>query len=306
MPSSPDECTATPNWNASQMPAAFTHDRVEEDHIHRGLEHVGRQLLEPDDDGIRGQGHADALAHAPHAVQPVHRILEVVVVQVLDVPAEPDGLLRRPDPVGVEAQAVVRERGREGPIAFQLVARWKHAALEFVGAESALLFQGTGLGDELLQGPHLAGAVYGVGVAEEQVRRERHLIAQAAPEDLGYRHAPGLAQHVEAGELDGGEELRPLVVQRRGRIGDEEAQLFDPPRVAPDEVRFQGLGRGARALATTPQLPQAHEAGVGLDLDDRPHEAAPVAAVGVAQRRLERYGDGGRANVGNLHSDKLT
>src|SRR5206468_11103295 len=205
------------------------------------------------------------------------------------VPAEPDGLLRGPDPVGVEAQAVTRERGREGAIAFQLVARGKYAALEFVGAESGLLFQVAGLGDELLHGPHLARAVYPVRVADEQVRRERHVIAQAAPEDLGYGHAPGLTQHVEAGELDGGEQLRPLVVQRRRRIGDEEAQLFDPPRVAPDEVRFQGLDRGARAFATAPQLAQAQQAGVGLDLDDRPHEAAPVAAVGVAQRRLERY-----------------
>src|SRR6266511_4872197 len=126
------------------------------------------------------------------------------------------------------------------------------------------------MGDELLYGPHLARAVYRVRVAEEQVRRERHVVAQAAPEDLGYGHAPGLTQHVETGELDGGEQLRPLVVQRRGRIGDEVAQLFDPSRVAPDEVRFQGLDRGGGALATASQLAQAQEAGVGLDLDDRP------------------------------------
>ena len=110
-------------------------------------------------------------------MQPVHRILEVVVVQVLDLPAEPDGLLRGPDPVGVEAQAVPRERRREGAIALQLVAGWKDATLEFVGTEPGLLLQGAGLGDELLHRPHFARPVHGPGVAEEQVGGERHVFA---------------------------------------------------------------------------------------------------------------------------------
>ena len=131
------------------------------------------------------------------------------------------------------------------------------------------------------------------------------MIPQAATEDLGHRHAPGLPEHVETGELDRGEHLRPQVIERRGRIGDEETQLFDPSRVAPDEVRFQCLDGGAGALASAAHLAQANEAGVGLDLDDGSHEAAPVTAVRVTQRRLERHGDGSRANVANPHSDKL-
>ena len=120
MPSSPDECTATPSWNVSQTPAALTHGadaaperRVEQDHVDRGIEHVRGELLEVHDDGVGRERHAHLLAHAAHAVQAVHRILEVVVAQILDRLPEADGLLGRPDAVAVEADRVAGERGRD-------------------------------------------------------------------------------------------------------------------------------------------------------------------------------------------------
>ena len=58
----------------------------------------------------------------------------------------------------------------------------------------------------------------------------------------------------------------------------------------------------ASALSPPPPIsPRPVEAVIGLDLDDGADEAAPVAAVGVAQRRLERDRDGGGPNIGDFH-----
>ena len=56
------------------------------------------------------------------------------------------------------------------------------------------------------------------------------------------------------------------------------------------------------ALAAAAHLAEPDEPFVGLDLDDGADEAPPMAAVRVAQRRLERHGDGGGPDVGDLHA----
>ena len=58
-----------------------------------------------------------------------------------------------------------------------------------------------------------------------------------------------------------------------------------------------GFGRFPAAA----HFAEADEAVIGFDFDDGADEAAPVAAVGVAQRGFERDGDGGGADVGDFH-----
>ena len=217
-------------------------------------------------------------------------------------------MLGGPDAVRIEAQTVARQRLRECAVALELVAGWEHAALELVGGESPLSLHGLGFRDELVDGAHFAGSVSGVGVAEEQVRREPDLIAQRATENCAHRHAPRLPHEVQARELHGGEHLGPQVVQRGGRVGNEKAQFLDARGVAPDEIRLESVHRGARAFAAPAQLTETDEARVGLDLDDRAHEAAPVTPVRMAEGCFEGNRDRRRANVGDLHgdSDKLT
>ena len=64
MPSSPEECTATPSWNVSQTEAAFTHERMKPQNVvSRRItstavsRDVRRQLLEVHDDGVRRERH---------------------------------------------------------------------------------------------------------------------------------------------------------------------------------------------------------------------------------------------------------
>jgi len=80
------------------------------------------------------------------------------------------------------------------------------------------------VGDELLRRADLAATGDGIGVAEEQIAREVDHRAQLAAEQRMHGNAELLPDDVEAGELDRGVELRPVVVQARRRIADLEAQ----------------------------------------------------------------------------------
>src|SRR5690348_985032 len=90
--------------------------------------------------------------------------------------------------------------------------------------------------DELIDGANLARAGFGIGVTEEAIGSERHAIAQAAAEKVADRHAPGLAKNIEARELQCGEYLSAIVVQRSGRVGDEETHLLQPRRIVAHQV----------------------------------------------------------------------
>ena len=144
--------------------------------------------------------------------------------------------------------------------------------------------------DQLIDGADLAAAGPRIGIAEETIRGERHAIAQRAAEDLVHRHAPRLAENIEAGELERGEHLRAVVVERRGRVGDAEAHLLEVRRVVADEVGLHGAEDGLGGFAAAAHLAQSDEPVVGFDLDDRAHEAAPVAARwrGAAAPRAAR------------------
>ena len=97
-----------PSWKVSQTrgrldagPDAAPEGGVEQDDVDRRIEHVGGELLEIDDHRVGGERHADLLAHAAHAVQAPGRVLEVVVAQILDGPAEADRLLDGEGGVGI-------------------------------------------------------------------------------------------------------------------------------------------------------------------------------------------------------------
>ena len=113
-----------------------------------------------------------------------------------------------------------------------------------------------------------------------------------------------LAEQVEAGELDGGGDLGSVVVERRRRVGDEEAHLFEARGVASDHVVLQRANGGDGRLAPAAHFAQADQPVIGFDFDDGANEAAPVAPVRVTKWRFERDGDGCRAKVGDLHASE--
>src|SRR5262245_22522104 len=88
---------------------------------------------------------------------------------------------------------------------------------------------------ELIDGAHLVAAV-GVGISKEEIRSERHTVAEATAEHLGQRNAPLLSEYVETGELQCGENLCSIVVERRSGVGDEESHFLETSRVAADQI----------------------------------------------------------------------
>ena len=141
-----------------------------------------------------------------------------------------------------------------------------------------------------------------LGVAKEEVRRERHVVAQPAAEDFRDRHAPRLAENVEARELERREHLRAMVVERRRRVGDLEAQLLELCRIVSDDVGLERREGRRRAFAAAAHLAQPDETVVGLHLDDGAHEATPVAPVRVAKGRSEGDTDRRSPDVDDLHA----
>src|ERR1035438_3619197 len=181
---------------------------VEQNHVDGGREDIGGELLEIDHHGVGGERYAHLFAGAAHAVEAVDGILQIIVAQVLDGPAEADGLFGGPYGVGVEAVGVAGEFGGEGAIGCELVVRWKDAGLHLVTGEAEALFEGAGIFEHLVDGADLPGAGGGVGVTEKAVGGKRDSVAQAAAEDLRDRDAPGLSQYVEAGANPTGPGLR--------------------------------------------------------------------------------------------------
>src|SRR5207248_2189191 len=135
---------------------------------------------------------------------------------------------------------------------------------------------------------------------------ERDLVAEPAAEEVVDGDVQPLPDEVEACELDRRVELRAIVVEARGRIAELEAKRLELKRVVPEEVRLQARERELGRLAAAAHLTEPDEPVLGLELHDRADEAAPVRAVRMPQRRLERDGHGGRADVGDLHLGSTT
>src|ERR1039457_6120445 len=274
---------------------------VEQNHVDRGIEDIGGELFEVDHHGIGGQRHAHLFAGAAHAGEAVDRIFQVIVAQALNGLAETDGLFGGPDGIGVEAVGVARQFTGESAIGFEFVILGKHAGLHLVTGEAKAAFQGASIFQHLVDGADLALSGGGVGVTEEAVGGKRDAVAQASAEDLGDRHAPGLSENVEAGEFQRGQNLRAIVVKGRGGIGDEEAHLLEAGGVVPHQIRFHGAERRLGRFAAATHFAQPDDAVIGLHFDDGADEPSPVAAIGVAQRGLERHRDRGGADIPDLH-----
>ncbi len=82
-------------------------------------------------------------------------------------------------------------------------------------------------------------------------------------------------------------QLRAAVIETCCRICIE-AHCFELKRVMSDQVGLQCHKRGLSTLAAAAHFTESDEACVGLNLEDRAYEAAPVGSIGMTQRSLER------------------
>src|SRR5271166_3091545 len=115
-------------------PDAAPEGGVQQYHVNGGIQIVGGELFKIDDHGISRQRDSDHLARAAHAVEAEHRVLEVVVAEVLNRLSEANRLFFRPDRIGVEAERISGQRVSQRAVDGQLVVGTEDAAFELVGA----------------------------------------------------------------------------------------------------------------------------------------------------------------------------
>ena len=117
----------------------------------------------------------------------------------------------------------------------------------------------------------------------EQTERDRGRSA----EDVAHRNAPRLADEIEARELERRDDLRAVVVERGGRIGEQETHVLDTSRIATDERRFQRQHRRDRRLAAATHFAEADQAGIAFD-STIVRTKRPNGSRWMAQWRFER------------------
>ncbi len=200
-------------------------------------------------------------------------------------------------------------------MAAHLLLGCKHATLEFDCGEAVFVHDATSLGDDAVRIERLTERV---GLATrvrrplvEQIRAERHRVADRATEQVRDRPARRVALHVKAGDLERREHLidsacrgdhasrahcagvaAELVGDRASnRVEREYVHTGDGVSggVQPGEVRLVGI-----------RLAEADQAGVCVQLDDRAQRVRLVHADGVEQRRVdERHRSDARARDTN-------
>src|SRR5262249_38303517 len=124
-------------------------------------------------------------------------------------------------------------------ITSELVLGREDTAFELVCSETEPAPEVRGAGDKLVCGPDFPNAVLGVRIAKEEIGGEWNSLSQPAAEDFRYGHPPLLSENVQAGEFERRENLGAVVVERCGRIGNQEPHLLDPRRITPEQVGFQ-------------------------------------------------------------------
>ena len=109
---------------------------VQEDDVHGHVPDVRGQLLEINNDGIRGQRHGSLFPDLAHAIQPKNRIFKVIIVHSFDSASKLNPLLGGPSAIGVEAKLVIRERGGQTAVTLEFVGGGGNAAFELMGPET--------------------------------------------------------------------------------------------------------------------------------------------------------------------------
>ena len=189
IPSSPDECTATPSWNVSQTPAALTHWRMPPQKVVSSrmtstarVEDVGGELLEADDDGVRRGRDAHHLAHAAHARSCRRRGPRSSRCSGPRSPARSGSparrTRRRSDRSGRRSPG---QRRGERAVVLELDLRREDAALELVGGEAVASPSAPSRARPSGRSVRTSPLPSAARVAEEQVRRERHAVPQLPP-----------------------------------------------------------------------------------------------------------------------------
>ena len=260
-----------------------------------------RQLLEIDHDRIGRRRDPNELADAAHAFKAPGRILEIVVVQILDRLADADRLFDRPGRVRVEPQAGLGEGRAKRARHLDIMVWRKHAALQLVRSEAVTSGQILRMGDDFIGGRLTTLPRLGIRQPIEEIAREWHSFAHRAAEQVAGTNAKLLSGRVHAGHFKRRMDLQAVVIERGRRVHDLPTQLLKLERIMSLQIGQQPPHGRFRRFTAAAHLAEADNALVGDHLDDRADEPAPMGAACMPKRRFERHGDRGGADIDDFH-----
>ncbi len=258
---------------------------------------------------VGGERHAGPLGDLGHGGGAERGVLQVLQ-DVPDFLGDLDGRLDGPGAVGVEPQRMPGERLGQRPDGRDLLVGREDAALELEGGEAVALLEPPGLFHHARRVDGGApvvllgrDALRVAGPLVEQVGAVLDGVAHLAAQQRVHGQSEGLAEGVEAGDLEGGDDGQPQLVG--GLDAPQPADVdgvLDPGAVHGDLVRerdqavqiadlvpFQPLGEGAgqlQVLGVAVGLPHARDPVGRDDLDDQPGRVRLVHALRVQQRRV--------------------
>src|SRR5215510_9402662 len=142
---------------------------VKQDYIDRRLQHIRGQLLKVNHDSVRGQRHSHLFANPPHSVHAKNGIFQIIVADVFDLLAKPNGSLCGPDSIWIETKSIFAKLCRQRTVTLELVCRRKHTTLQFMRREPVLFLQSFGLCDQLIDGADFATSVFRICVPKKEI-----------------------------------------------------------------------------------------------------------------------------------------
>jgi hypothetical protein len=151
--------------------------------------------------------------------------------------------------------------------------------------------------DELVRSSNLSLSGIGIGVAKEEIAGERNLVSELSSQQVAHRNTKFLADDVKARKLERRVQLRPVVVERGGRIADLEPKRLELKRVVSNEIRLESIEGKFGAFAAAAHFSETDIPVVCFNFNDRADEPAPMGAGRVLERGFERYGDGRRPDI---------
>src|SRR5215510_11056492 len=89
---------------------ASPESRVEQNHIHSGVQHIGGELFKIHNHSVCRERHAYLFSHSSHPCHSQHRIFQIVVTQVHNLLPKLNRRLSRPHAIRIESKAVSIKR----------------------------------------------------------------------------------------------------------------------------------------------------------------------------------------------------
>ncbi len=105
---------------------------IEQHNIDRSVANIRCQLFEIYYHGVRGEGHPNFLAHAPHSIHTKHRIFQIIVSNVFDLLPKPDCSLGGPDAIRIEAKTISVKCLSKRTVTLEFIFGRKYSSLQLM------------------------------------------------------------------------------------------------------------------------------------------------------------------------------